>query len=673
MKDSKEATLAPFEFHGVEFTYPRRGQPFADCPFCGKEEHFFAHPKTRQWDCKACGLSGNLYTFLTKFLNFWKEQTKEADYQRLAKLRKIPAVAFEKLAWDGSRWLLPVRSQPEGSLTNIRVFTPDAPKPRIFGTSEIPLSLVGLDSLELHESGPIYVLEGDWDGYAFGWLASEVEAEGSAVYAPGAGYHFREKELEKFKGQDLILPYDNDKAGKEGMAGRAEQLKGVAKSVRLIVWKKQPENCDVNDTVSKHVRSPKKAWDLLHSLLVSSSLPEKDTNGKAVKVPDWKQVLSLYTKYLKLDKGRQDALAACFAVAFSIRFPGDPLWLYLVGAPGSGKTLILQTFRGAEGTEFMDTMPHSGLISGYNTGDNGAEDTSPLVRIVGKCLIVKEFGEILRMPSVMQNELFGQLGSLYDGAYVKAYKNKVYRSYPNDTIPSTHFSWLAGITHKIHSNNQASLGERFLKLEFLEDDHDEIAHIRQAVNASDEMPKLAKQLSELASAFLCKPVVPSKIPQPPAWAKERIIALAALVGLLRTYPDREYNGDLSTKPRTEIGSRLAQQLIKLGRFIAFVRGTSFDNATYRIVERIGLDTAYGWHLDFTRLLLERHPRQVTVKELELLTSSSRTTLLRRMQNMKDIKLVTETPIRTQLKGHPQSGFQLTEKALNLWKQAKIGK
>jgi len=40
------------------------GQYVGDCPFCGKENHFYISKHTQQWDCKKCGESGGIYKLL---------------------------------------------------------------------------------------------------------------------------------------------------------------------------------------------------------------------------------------------------------------------------------------------------------------------------------------------------------------------------------------------------------------------------------------------------------------------------------------------------------------------------------------------------------------------------------------------------------------------------------
>lgn len=42
----------------------RTNQYICDCPFCGKESHFYIDKTSQLWDCKKCGESGNIYKLL---------------------------------------------------------------------------------------------------------------------------------------------------------------------------------------------------------------------------------------------------------------------------------------------------------------------------------------------------------------------------------------------------------------------------------------------------------------------------------------------------------------------------------------------------------------------------------------------------------------------------------
>lgn len=42
----------------------RSGQYICTCPYCGKPQHFYINRRTQLWDCKKCGVTGNIYKLL---------------------------------------------------------------------------------------------------------------------------------------------------------------------------------------------------------------------------------------------------------------------------------------------------------------------------------------------------------------------------------------------------------------------------------------------------------------------------------------------------------------------------------------------------------------------------------------------------------------------------------
>lgn len=89
----------------------RRGQYICDCPFCGKEKHFYISKATQMWDCKKCGESGNIYKLLKQLnktyllggttieeresmtsIKVWLEEQAESDEIELEELpvKKLP-------------------------------------------------------------------------------------------------------------------------------------------------------------------------------------------------------------------------------------------------------------------------------------------------------------------------------------------------------------------------------------------------------------------------------------------------------------------------------------------------------------------------------------------------------------------------------------------------------
>jgi DNA primase len=95
----------------VNPTLNRRGQYICDCPFCGKEKHFYISKDTQMWDCKKCGEYGNIYKLLKRLnktyllggatiedtdiltsIKVWLEEQAESDDTALEELpvKKLP-------------------------------------------------------------------------------------------------------------------------------------------------------------------------------------------------------------------------------------------------------------------------------------------------------------------------------------------------------------------------------------------------------------------------------------------------------------------------------------------------------------------------------------------------------------------------------------------------------
>jgi len=86
------------------------------------------------------------------------------------------------------------------------------------------------------------------------------------------------------------------------------------------------------------------------------------------------------------------------AVAANL-MPGDPLWLLLVGATGSGKTELLDPLMGLSRMHAVGTLSEAALLSGSPKREKGADSTGGLLRILGDFgfLVLKDFTTVLSM------------------------------------------------------------------------------------------------------------------------------------------------------------------------------------------------------------------------------------------------------------------------------------
>ncbi len=672
--DTTKDALAPFQFHGLEFTI-KGSQAVSDCPLCGKARHFYANPKTGQWDCKVCGAKGNTYTFLQKLLTAYK--ATPADKKRLANARKLPVgsingelIGFDK---DLNRFYLPVYSpEKKDTLVGLRVW--DGMKGPVFSTSGLPLHLLNGHTLLDSKAERVFICEGDWDWRAMYWLLTDQKiTDAIVVGVPGAAI-FKKEWVEHFKGREVYLCYDNDNAGETGMSRAAELLSKVATGVHTINWPSElAQGYDLNDFVSDRQDNPAEAYTELMGMfqdLSPEEASEKAGHGdppKKVydKIPTYKDLVREFGKNIHLDKDMKDALAIVLASTMSIKIPGDPLWLFLVGTAGSGKTLLLRSMQDSELAHYESNLRPHALISGMRMDDG--EDASLIPRLKGRCLVLKDYTEVRSQDRTAQEAIYGILRGAYDGHVRYTFGNGLIRDYPD-----CHFAMVAGVTHEIHGDNRASLGERFLKCEYLGDDHDSERHIRAAMDGLDKLSDKELILRDKVAAFLSQDL-PDELPSVPEWAKVRLIGLAQIIAQLRTSVSYGYKGEMNYRPRAEIGTRLAKQLLKLGISLCCVFGkTSIDREVYRLIEKVAFDTGFGFPQDMIRAIMKKHPRPVTVKELCVSAKLSRATIERKLLAMTDLNQLVRAPIKKALAGQPEFGYMASPAIVKLWQQAKIG-
>lgn len=91
----------------------RSGQYVADCPLCGKSQHFYISRKTQMWDCKKCGEYGSIYKLL-RLLNksYLLEGSTIEVKERIESIRGMIAEVVSNDEVELSD--LPVKKMPVG-------------------------------------------------------------------------------------------------------------------------------------------------------------------------------------------------------------------------------------------------------------------------------------------------------------------------------------------------------------------------------------------------------------------------------------------------------------------------------------------------------------------------------------------------------------------------------
>src|SRR3990167_7924539 len=231
-------------------------QQIGDCPFCNKENKFYVNSETLQWDCKVCGLKGNLPVFLKLMAKEFIKNITPNKLSKLADTRKLPVKAFEGLniGFNSHSYTLPIYNEKMGCV-DIKKYQIGG---RLYIGSGASVYLYQSHELLKNES-LVYLCEGEWDTIALRHLLQNIGKPGIAVGTPGANT-FKEEWAQFFRGKDVKIVYDNDQPGKDGAKKAAERLRPIASSVTIITWPNDiPDHYDINNLISDY---GDKAYDL---------------------------------------------------------------------------------------------------------------------------------------------------------------------------------------------------------------------------------------------------------------------------------------------------------------------------------------------------------------------------------------------------------------------------
>lgn len=678
---------APYEFHGVDFQRATAREQRGECPFCYDSQEtpaltFYVNKTSGQFSCKSCGKEGNAYAFLEEYYQLCKSETTKEYYAELADLLGLPP---EAPAWGGwafdlqnNRWLIPVRNE-KGTMLDLRVcWEQDGKLSAVRSTAGMSVGMYLLD--QLRRQGTVYLCEGEKDAIALLWLLckSNKHKQASVLGIPGEKT-FKDAWADHFKNRDVAILYDQGATGHHTHV--IPKLAG-ASTIKSISW---PGNLDrgydVRDFVKENLRGFRKALSDLLGMLEEVRTETRQQTANLKPITFQTLLRRFQAEGFRLTANKREVMAVACAVIFSTQLPGDPLWMFLVGASGSGKN-ILSALQACACCEFRNCVSPRELVSGY-VRHSTEEDYSLLPKLHGKTLVTEDFTEVLQMPKQDQAEVFKTLRGVYKGDLTRSYGHGVLREYQG-----IRFSIVAGVTHAIHAFNQTDIGERFLKVEWDKDrsesDHEQ--QVRAALRSASNSADVERRLREPMQRFLDRPIKLKEFPKLARKWEDRLVALSQLVAKLRFEAPRDRGGQLLYRPVGEVGTRLVKQFTKLARSLCVVYGLrAVNDDVYKTVTRVALDTAMGWNLDCVSSLqrlrskLERKkgadpydphnwPKTDDVADIGRM---SMTTVHRKLENLLEVGAVIREPIHNGKPGRPDYGYTLTPWMIELWKKAGL--
>lgn len=663
-----------FEAHGVTFSGNESGDELIGyCPFTDREDKFYVNQETWLWDSKTAGFGGNISQFLERTSKRYQVQLRKETplWAAMAADRGLPVEAFKGwgIGWTGTKFSIPIHDAG-GTITDIRMWKPGD---RIISTPHCKTGMIGAENLPSTPGAPVYLCEGEWDAMAWRWLMRELGVEyGVVVGVPGAGT-FKTAWADWLSGRVIHVLYDNDSAGVVGETKVWKRMRSSAQAMTFLHWPPAVgEGHDVRDAIviGYKQKRPKMVWDALHKFFrsyprsvepVAEDAPTDEPEDKAARdtaradatpkrspwthrTPELKDVFKVFNKWLFLDS--MDPIVITLATYISQRIDGPPVWMFLVGPPGSAKTETLTSLAQAAGIYMTSTLTPHALISGANWKDN--VDPSLIPRLNEKVMVIKDFTSILSMRDVEKDEIFGILRDAYDGRCGKVFGTGIERSY------ESRFTIIAAVTPRIHdlSSQHTSLGERFLKFSV----GDNLVHaseddiIARAIDNISQDTAMKAELQDVVRAYL-QGAIPvrnnghSWVPSLSTPMKKKIIALGKFGARLRGTVSRDaYRPDMMTgRPSAEVGSRLGIQLAKLAKAVALIlRHEAVGDEEFRLVRKTVIDTIPQRIEDIIRRMLELTPTTddfVTAADVATATRYPIATVQRILQDLNVLDIV----------------------------------
>jgi hypothetical protein len=642
--NNQQDPLAFFKFFGVIPTKQVKDNHVATCPFidCQKSGHFYFHQVTGLFQCKKCCRAGNYYTFITDFHSSLILSTTDSDYDYLQSERAIPSEVFKLACWarhpSTGKFYVPYYGG--SGLLNLGAFDPTSYNPknrfRIFKSPGMDLQLYQLFSNKSFDQ-EIIVTEGEWDALAFysAFRAGRKECP-TILGLPGAT-SWKESWIPRFKGKYLTFYYDNDKGGQDGIALLHKRSKGLRFSVanweapllaKLKKIAKSPVPTDVRDIW----QYAKVKTDVLPALLDMAATSKDDSiddvQEEESEVASVKKSFStdvdtiepikshsIFQRRIKeslyTNRSILQTIDVMLATCLSVHLPGEPLWLFVVGPASCGKSTVIEAFGGNNKYfDYSSKLTATSMVSGWRTTDGS--DASNLHKFNLKTHFIKDMTVLLGMPDGVQQQLWDLLRDAYDG-YIKVMfgNGKIFEA------TDFKFNIIAGVTPIIYKHNDASKGERFLRIDFLGSDFDEDEHMAQAWSNQSQKKENKKKLCESILGYykhLVESFDPTKEPTIPAAIRNKIFALSKLVARMQTQIEKDRNEGMIYRPVSAVATRLSLQFKNLVTALAAVRNeTTVSEATYDIIRKVGFDSCPG--LNFEVIDYIRRHKNVTRKSL----------------------------------------------------------
>jgi len=358
--------------------------------------------------------------------------------------------------------------------------------------------------------------------------------------------------------------------------------------------------------------------------------------AKPTPLENFKKVL--HRHYLLSDDTVADVV---FGVCFANRLDADPTWLFLVGPPSCGKTIMLDPIQGHSSIVSLSKMTKNSLVSGWK--DPRKKSKTPkggfslLNDLDGKILALKDFTTMLSMRKDDLKEILGELREAYDGS--------VSRKFGNDALTTIYadFGIIAAVTNAIdqYRGTLADLGERFLTFRMPEATERE--QQRRSIMAAKSRNKKVRKSEMQKAAHAVLDMTPEVATVCDAHLT-RLSRIAAFAAKARANVRRHSYTKEAEYAHAEYPQRLTIQLANFAAGVAMARGKKrATNLEVNLACKMAIES-----VTYKRLQLMRHIltlRTATISSLLKVYPFSKTQV---SNDVEDLRILNLLDISNQL-------------------------
>ena len=287
------------------------------------------------------------------------------------------------------------------------------------------------------------------------------------------------------------------------------------------------------------------------------------------------------------------------AVKINRLLEGVPLWIFLVGRSGTGKTTLLEHLEDSD-TKVIHYLTSKTLVSGKK------EIKEDFIQLIwGKVVLIYDLAKVMTVNPLEKAQIFAQFRDLYDGHLGGMYgtgKDVTYQGKPPEM--------LVGVTNAIYNEKiiHDKLGTRELlyKIALTEEEEEEMKK-RALTLSKNNLELIAKRNCEkIIQNFISSRKHLKDLKIPPEIDGKCLEITKELRILRATAEIDRYTGELQSDAEYEVPTRSSRQLLQL----------------YKALKHLDPNYSDEKFLEICKHIVESSADQVTLKVYRLLQNEA---------------------------------------------------